>query len=162
MKISFFGAPVIAIGLLAGQTQAEQSALPHGEWSGDITAQCTVNDTDSELNFRYPQIDVQCSSGRCFAQLSFELYEKETNEVVELLIPGHESFGYRLTIIGWGPIVGRYVENGKVQGNDHQPEQEDTTAYLDGLTVVFLPNDDLSISIDHARLKCSGILLPKP
>jgi len=67
---------------------------------------------------------------------------------VEILIPG------------WGRTVGRHIEKGNMQGSDHD-EQQDAEACLDGLTGVFLPNDDLSISINHARLKCGGILLPK-
>ncbi len=159
MKIRMF-ALIVLIGALAGRAWAEQPGVPNGEWSGDITPRCTVNDTDTDLVFRYPHIDVQCLSGRCFAQLSFEMYEKDTDEIVEISIPGLENFGNRLTIIGWGPIIGRNIENGNIQGRDSH-EQEDAESYLDGLTVVFLPNEDLSISIDHARLKCSGILLPK-
>jgi len=167
MKFKVF-ALIVVIGALAGRAWAEQPGVPNGEWSGDITSRCTVNDTDTDLVFRYPHIDVQCSSGRCFAQLSFEMYEKDTDEIVQISIPGLENFGNRLTIIGWGPIIGRNVENGNVQGLDSHEvqgldshEQEDAEAYLDGLTTVFLPNGDLSISIDHARLKCGGILLPK-
>ncbi len=160
MKIKVLATLMLVIGLFAGQSQAEQSGAPDGEWSGNITLQCTVHDTAHDLNFRHPHIDVQCSSGRCFAQLSFELYEKDTGKVVEIPIPGWENPPTRLTIIGWGPIVGRHVENGIVQSSDNH-EQQDIEAYLDGLTVVFLPNDDLSINIDHDRLKCSGIKLPK-
>ncbi|MCY4227778.1 MAG: hypothetical protein OXF20_08835 [Gammaproteobacteria bacterium] len=151
---------IFLTGLLASQARSEQTHVPDGEWSGDITSQCTVNNTDSDLGFRSPHIDVQCSSGRCFAQLSFEVYEKDTSGLQDILIPGWEETGNRLTVIGWGPIVSRHIENGSVQGNANQ-EPEDTEAYLDGLTVVFLPSDDLSISIDHARLNCNGILLPK-
>jgi len=64
----------------------------------------------------------------------------------------------RLTIVGWGPIRNRNIENGNVVNTDNH-EQQDVDAYLQGLTLQFLPNDDLGISIQTDSMDCTGIIL---
>ncbi len=168
MLIKALAMIVTMTGILAGQAQAGQPGVPDGKWFGDITSKCTVDDAFTDFwNLRNPHLEVTCSSGRCFAQLSYQFYEKDTNELAKNLIPGWAEMGYRITVVGWGPIRSRYIENGKILTNDghdfseDNEEQQNVEAYLDGLTLVFLPNDDLSVSIDRQHTKCSGILLPK-
>ena len=160
MRTGLLATLTVVIGMRVGGAWAELPSVPGGEWTGDITSHCTVHDTDADLMYRHPHIDVQCSSGRCFAQLSLDVYKKDPGGIVEFIIPGMEHLGNRMTVIGWGPIFSRTVEQGNAQGGEGH-EREEAEAYLDGLTVVFLPNDDLSVSIDHAMLACGGILLPK-
>ncbi len=165
--LTIFG---LAVGLLSLQVQADQPGVPDGNWTGDITSKCTISDTlIGDWNLRHPHLEVICSSNRCFAQLSVQFYDKDTNELEKNLFPGWEEMGYRATIVGWGPIRSQHIEDGNVVSSNDQDapddfgQQEDVNAYLDGLTLVFLPNDDLSISIDHAlyNIRCTGILLPK-
>ncbi|MCY4318017.1 MAG: hypothetical protein OXE76_02270 [Alphaproteobacteria bacterium] len=155
---------------LAGAAQAAPPSLPEGTWSGDITPQCTMDAMDAgEWNLRNPHFDMRCASGRCFAQLSCELYNKDTNERETNLFPGWEDSGYRTTIVGWGPIQSPHIEAGHAVSHDdpdspdgdRSPEAVD--AYLEGLTLVFLPNDNVSISINHTlyKIRCNGIVLPK-
>ncbi|MCY4284967.1 MAG: hypothetical protein OXC65_06420 [Thiotrichales bacterium] len=170
MKNKTLATSVVAVGLFSLQVQADQPSVPDGNWFGDITSQCTMGDTFiDDLNLRNPNLEVTCSSGRCFAQLSYEVNNEDVIDQLENSIPGWGETGHRMTVVGWGPIRSRHIEDGNVVSSDDQispddsREQENVEAYLDGLTLVFLPNDDLSISIDHSHynIRCTGIFLPK-
>jgi len=159
---------IVVIGLFSLQVQADEPSVPDGNWFGNITSKCTMSDAlINDWNLRNPHIDVKCSSGRCFAQLSFELQDEDIISHLENSIPGWGESGHRLTVVGWGPIRSRHIEDGNVVSSDDQistdGDQEQAEAYLDGLTLVFLPNDDLSIGINHSlyNIRCTGILLPK-
>ena len=153
-----------ALGLFSVQVQAEQPGVPDGKWFGDITSQCTIGDGYIHYNLRSPHFEMTCSSGRCFAGFSCQLYDKETDELQLTSIPILEQFGYRLKIVGWGgPISSRRIENGSVVGGDDHDSQQNEAAHFDGLSLTFLPNDDLSVSINlpDYDVRCDGILLPK-
>ncbi len=152
-----------ALGLFSVQIQADQPGVPDGKWFGNITSQCTIGDGYIHYNLRSPHFEINCSSGRCFAEFSCQLYDKETDELQFSSIPIFEKFGYRLTLVGWGPISSRRIESGSVVSSDDHNSRQNEEAHLDGLSLTFLPNDDLSVSINlpDYDVRCSGILLPK-